>query len=54
MPDEQSMTEASDAHSMELLKDIGNDIHPCIQLEADYASRHTDNKLPMLDVMMWV
>ena len=54
MPDEQSMTEASDAHSMELLKDIGNDIHPCIQLEADYASRHTDNKLPMLDVKMWV
>ena len=45
---------ASDAHAMELLRLLGNDIHPSIQLECEYPSMHGDNKLPLLDVKMWV
>ena len=39
---------------MEKLKRIGNSIHPSIQLEADYPTLHEDQKLPILDVKMWV
>ena len=47
-------TEASDAHAMELLRLLGNEVRPSIQLECKYRSMHGDNKLPLLDVKMWI
>ena len=38
---------------MPVIKQIGNHIDPSIQLEVDYPSLHTDNKLPLLDIKMW-
>ena len=39
---------------MENLKCIGNSIKPSIKLEADRPTLHEDQKLPILDVKMWV
>ena len=39
---------------MELLRLLGNEVHPSIQLECEYQSMHGDNKLPLLDVKMWI
>ena len=36
------------------IKEIGNQIHESIQLEADYPSNHDDHKVPILDVKVWV
>lgn len=40
--------------TMELIKQIGNDIHPSIELEVDNRSRHVDGKLPILDSKVWI
>ena len=40
----------ADEKIMKKIKDIGNGIHPSIQLEVDYPSKHKDGKMPMLDV----
>ena len=39
---------------MNKIKEIGNGIHPSIQLEIDYPSKHQDNKMPILDVKIWI
>ena len=39
---------------MELVKAIGDEIHPAIKLEVDYPSRYTDKRLPILDLKVWV
>ena len=39
---------------MKTLQAIGNSIHPSIQLEIDYPSRHSDRKMPTLDLKIWV
>ena len=39
---------------MMLIKLIGNDVHPSIQLELDYPSKHQDGKLPILDLKVWM
>ena len=38
---------------MELMKEIGNSIHPSIQLTTDYPSKNTDKKIPILNVKVW-
>ena len=43
-----------DALMMELVRTIGNDIHQSIQLEVDYPSRYEDEKLPILDLKVWL
>ena len=37
-----------------MIKQVGNDIHPSIQLEVDYPSKHQDGKLPILALKVWV
>ena len=44
----------NDEVMMELIKNIGNDIHHSIRLEVDYPSRYTDKKLPILDIKVWI
>ena len=56
--DERSVAEdegiSDDERTMTLIKQIGNDIHPSIQLEVDYPSKHQDGKLPILDLKVWI
>ena len=44
----------SDKRTMEVIREIGNSIHPSIQLEVDYPSNHEDGKMPILDLKVWV
>ena len=39
---------------MELVKEIGDEIHPSIKLEVDYPSRYADKRLPILDLKVWI
>ena len=39
---------------MEIVKDIGNQIHESIEIEVDYPSNHRDQKLPILDLKVWL
>ena len=43
----------SDKHTLEMVKNIGNSITNCIQLELDCPSNHDDKKLPILDMKVW-
>ena len=37
-----------------IVRDVGNGIHPSIQLEMDCPSLHDDQKLPLLDIKVWI
>ena len=39
---------------MEKVKTEGNNIHPSIQIEVDFPSKYDDNKMPILDLKVWV
>lgn len=39
---------------MRILQTVASHIHPSIRLTIDYPSRHTEGKVPMLDVKMWI
>ena len=41
------------SHTLEMIKNIGDNIPPCIKLEATYPSNHENNKLPILDMKVW-
>ena len=41
---------SADARTMNIIEQVGNDIHPSIKLEIDYPSKHQDGKLPVLDL----
>ena len=43
-----------DRWTVEVVRDIGNSIHPSIQLEVDYPSNYEDGKMPLLDLKVWV
>ena len=43
-----------DKRTMEIIKCVGNDIHPSIQLEVDCPSNYDDGKLPILDLKVWI
>lgn len=44
----------ADMRTMAIVKQIGNSIHPSIQLETDCPSNHGDGKMPILDLKVWV
>ena len=56
--DESSVAEdegiSDDERTMTLIKEIGKDIHPSIQLEVDYPSKHQNGKLPIFDLKVWI
>ena len=43
-----------DKRTMTLIQSVAGYIHPSIKLTVDYPSNHTDRKVPMLDVKMWI
>ena len=51
---EGDMLITGDRRTMEVVRDIGNSIHPSIQLEVDYPSNYEDGKMPLLDLKVWV
>ena len=51
---EEESSEETDVHAMRLLKELGDDIHSSIKLEYECPSMHTDKKLPVLDVKIWI
>ena len=44
----------NDENGMKKLHAIGNGIHPCIQIEAEYPSKCREAKMPILDVKVWL
>ena len=40
--------------TMLLIQEIGNSIHPSIQIEVDCPSEHQDGKIPILDLKVWI
>ena len=51
---DEDRTIPGDKRTMEIIKSIGNDIHPSIQLEVDCPSNYDDGKLPILDLKVWI
>ena len=47
---EQERAVKADKRCMTLVQKIGNSIHPSIELEVDFPSKHDDDKLPILDL----
>ena len=43
-----------DKRMVEVVKDIGNSIHPSIQFDVDYPSNYEDGKMPLLDLKVWI
>ena len=43
-----------DERTMKLLQAIANTIHPSIRVTIDYPSKYNDEKVPMLDLKMWI
>ena len=43
-----------DRNVIERIKEIGDQIHTSIKLEADYPSNHVDGKVPILDLKVWI
>ena len=43
-----------DKRTMKLIQSVSSHIHPSIRLTIDYPSNHTNEKVPMLDVNMWI
>ena len=44
----------SDKRTMNKLKEIGNSIHPSIQLTVDYPSKNENRRLPILNTEQWI
>ena len=53
-PQPTNETMNDDEQAIEIIKQIGNNIHPSIQLETDCPSKHSDSKLPLLDIKIWI
>ena len=43
-----------DLRTMLLYQSIANDIHPSTQVEIDCPSKHSDKRMPLLDIKVWV
>ena len=44
----------ADKRTFRILQEVGNTIHPSVQLEVDVPSNHADTKLPILDLKVWI
>ena len=49
---EESETEP-DVRTFNIIRDVGNELHSSIQLTRDVPSKHTDKKVPILDLKCW-
>ena len=51
---EKQNPEDTEENIMNRVKDIGSKIHPTIEIEVDYPSKHKDKKVPILDLKVWI
>ena len=51
---ESDLLIAADKRTMEIIKTVGNSLHPSIQLETDYPSNYEDGMMPSLDLKVCV
>ena len=51
---ETNSDQQKDERTMKRLKEIGNAIHPSIQLTVDYPSNHENGRMPVLDTEQWI
>ena len=54
IPTREEAEEPSDKRTMSLIKLIANDIHPSMKVEIDFPSNHEDDKMPILDLKVWL
>ena len=45
---------AADRRTFEFVREVGNTIHPSIQVEVDFPSRNVDLKVPILSLKVWI
>ena len=50
---EEDRNKNKDEVMMELMNEIGDSIHPSIQLTTDYPSKNQDEKIPILNLKVW-
>ena len=50
---DEEREKGGDERLSEILKEIANDVLPCISMEADWPSQNMDGKLPILDMKVW-
>ena len=47
-------SEPLDKRNMEFVKAVANEIHQSIQVTTDYPSKNPSNKMPILDLRVWL
>ena len=51
---EEEGTIGDDERTMKVVQEVGNGIHPSIQVTIDYPSNYEEKKMPTLDLKIWV
>ena len=51
---ETNAGQQEDERTMKRLQEVGNSIHPSIQLTVDYPSNHENGRMPVLDTEQWI
>jgi hypothetical protein len=51
---EEDKQKSDDERTSDFLTTVANSIHPSITVKADYPSKNSDNKMPLLDLKLWV
>ena len=44
----------SDKRTFEIVREVGDSVDPMIQLTVDYPSNHPNNRVPILDLEVWI
>ena len=48
------LIDAEDERTAAFLFEVGNSIHPSITVKSDYPSKNPEEKMPLLDLKLWV
>ena len=51
---EEDKQKSDDERTSVFLTNVANSIHPSITVKADYPSKNSDGKMPLLDLKLWV
>ena len=54
LPKREEMDTKDDTRTMQIVKEIGDSIHSSMRLDTDTPSQHEDQKLPILDLKVWI
>ena len=52
--EEEEANVPADLRTFLIIRDIGNSVHPSIQLKIDVPSNYEDGKIPILNLKMWI